>query len=70
MLYKPKGKTPGGSEVHLSGMTQLTGKASSQTFMLKLLKVMIDLRGTARTLLRVKTCMDIYTGKNSKTKLF
>jgi hypothetical protein len=54
VLYKLKGKLQGGSEVHLPGMTQLTGKSSCQTFMLKLLKVIIDLRGTARTSLRSK----------------
>lgn len=55
VLFKSKGKSQGGPDVHLSGMTQLTGKSSSQTFMLKLLKVMIDLRGTARTSLRTKS---------------
>lgn len=57
VLYKAKGKSQGGPEVHLSGMTQLTGKSSCQTFMLKLLKVIIDLRGTARTSLRTKSGM-------------
>ncbi|OQV13389.1 E3 ubiquitin-protein ligase HUWE1 [Hypsibius exemplaris] len=55
VLYKSKGKSQGSSEVHLPGMTQLTGKSSCQTFMLKLLKVIIDLRGTARISLRSKS---------------
>ncbi|XP_055349412.1 E3 ubiquitin-protein ligase HUWE1-like isoform X2 [Paramacrobiotus metropolitanus] len=52
VLYKSKGKAQAGPEVHLTAMSNLTGKSSCQTFMLKLLKMMIDLRGNSRTFLR------------------
>ena len=62
----PPTKPKGGGELHLSSMTALTNKTSSQSFFLRVLKVIIKLREAA--LLAIKKAQKAKKDDETKKK--